>query len=165
MISLAASQATSGPYDGALIGSKYPFYNLTQKLDHSNGEITTFKQLFQIITDYFQPGGPILFSQSAEQDIIPVKNSDFYDTAKELVALVVGLEHRFFGISVPRGYDGSLASLAPLTLENVLQDAVVFIDFIKKNTTGAATSKAIVQGGMSRTCQGRLLHCNVRSTH
>ncbi|KAJ9607344.1 hypothetical protein H2200_008417 [Cladophialophora chaetospira] len=147
LVTLAASQSSSGPYDSALIGSRHPFYNLTQKLDHSSGDNTTFKQRYQMVTDYFQPGGPILFAQSAEQDIVPVESSDLFDMAKELRGLVIGLEHRFFGTSLPQSYNGSASSFAPLTLGNVLEDAAAFVDFVKKNVTGAANSEVIVQVG------------------
>ena len=72
------------------------------------------------------------------------------DWAKELGGLTATLEHRYFGQSLPFGNDSyTLDNLKHFTLENVMQDAVNFLNFIKQNVTGAADSKVIVAGGMS----------------
>jgi hypothetical protein len=42
-----------------------------------------------------------------------------------------------------------VSGYAALTLENVIEDAVSFVGFIKKNITGAADSKVLVTGGRS----------------
>lgn len=152
LLSTVTSQSTSDPYSGASIGSKYPLYNLTQKLDHGNASSTaTFQQRFQVVTDYFKPGGPLLFHQGAEGVMTAVENTLFYEWAEELEAIVVSIEHRFFGASLPKQFDGSPSSFAPLTLENVLDDAIVVANFVKKNATGAANSKVILQGGVYQT--------------
>jgi hypothetical protein len=148
LLPFAACQSVSGPFNGALIGSKYPYYNMTQKLNHGNAtDKTTFQQRFQVVTDFYKPGGPIFFGQSAEQPIVPAENWDLIDMAQELGGMVIGLEHRFFGASLPGNLDRSPASYAPLTFENVLDDAVAVVEFVKKNTTGAAKSHVIVEGG------------------
>ena len=162
---LVNCQLTSGPYDGALIGSKYPFYNLTQKLDYRNDDNSTFNQRYQIVTDWFQPGGPILLHQSAETDITAVEDSGLFDMAKELGGLVASLEHRFFGTSLPKGYDSSVSTLTPLTLENVLEDAVSFVGFIQKSVVGAAKSKVIVEGGMLGTTSILQCQCLALTLH
>ena len=82
----------------------------------------------------------------------------FTEWAKELGGITATLEHRYFGQSLPFGNDSyTLDNLKHFTLENVMLDAVNFVDFIKKNVTGAANSKAIVAGGMQLTspCSGR----------
>ena len=62
------------------------------------------------------------------------------------------LEHRYFGESLPFGNDSYTPdNLKHFMLDSVMQDAVYFMDFIKKNVTGAANSKAIVAGGMQLT--------------
>jgi hypothetical protein len=58
----------SGPSSGKDIGSKYPIYNLTQLVDHGGNNTSTFNQRYQLVTDYFKPGGPILLIQGAESD-------------------------------------------------------------------------------------------------
>ena len=149
--SVVGSQLSSGANNGYLIGSNYTVYNFTQRLDHNSSANTTFNQRYQIFSDHFQPGGPILLYQTAESDIVAVENSNFFDIAEELGALVISLEHRFFGTSLPQMYNGTLSDLAPLTMENVLEDAVTFLNFVKQNVTGAANSKVIVTGGIPYT--------------
>lgn len=157
-LAAVAEQSSSGPSTGAVIGSRYPVFNLTQQVDHSNNTTALFNQRYQIITDYFRPGGPILFTQSAESALIPIENGNFFDMAQELGGIVATLEHRFFGTSVPDPINGSSSVYAPLTLDNVIDDSVSFIDFIKKNVSGAADSKALVTGGMLLWHSFNLLH-------
>ena len=71
----------------------------------------------------------------------------FADWAKELGGLTATLEHRYFGESLPFGNDSyTQDNFKYLTLENVMQDAVNFVGFVKNNVTGASNSKAIVVG-------------------
>ncbi|KAI0834704.1 hypothetical protein F5Y06DRAFT_289614 [Hypoxylon sp. FL0890] len=127
-----------------------------QKVNHTAGAgPETFKQRYQLITHYFESGGPILFIQSAEAGMPLISASDFVDYAPKLGALVVMLEHRFFGDlhggSYPPGYEPTNASkdaLKALTLDNVLQDGVNFINWIKGTIHGAEDSK-VIYGGSS----------------
>ncbi|OTA94607.1 hypothetical protein M434DRAFT_10557 [Hypoxylon sp. CO27-5] len=127
-----------------------------QKVNHTaDAGPETFKQRYQLITQYFEPGGPILFIQSAEAGMATINASDFVDYAPKLGALVAMLEHRFFGDffggSYPSGYDPmnvSNDSLKSLTLDNVLQDGVNFVNWIKGTIHGAKNSR-VVYGGSS----------------
>jgi dipeptidyl-peptidase-2 len=103
------------------------------------GGNATFHQQFQVFDSYFKPGGPIIFIQGTENanwNCLEVLSGPA--SAKELGALLVGLEHRYFGISVPNGLNYTeratwpVALLKPLTLDNVLLDAVAFVDWIKR---------------------------------
>ncbi|KAI2615957.1 hypothetical protein GGR54DRAFT_649832 [Hypoxylon sp. NC1633] len=128
--------------------------DFTQKVNHSlDASSATFKQRYQLNTQHFKPGGPILFIQSAEAGMSVINTSDFMDYAPKLGALVVMLEHRFFGDlrigSYPPGYDPmniSKEALSSLTLDNVLQDGVNFVNWIKKTVLGAKNSKVIYAG-------------------
>lgn len=40
------------------------FYD--QRVNHSDPDSGTFKQQYQLVLDYYKPGGPILFYQGAE---------------------------------------------------------------------------------------------------
>ncbi len=61
---------------------------------------------------------------------------------------MVTLEHRYFGLSLPFGNESyTTENLQYFTLENVMADAVTFMDIVKKNVTGAEASKVIVVGG------------------
>lgn len=126
--------------------SKYLVYNLTELVNHANNASATYNQRYQLVTEYFKPGGPILFTQSAENTLAPIEDGNTMDMADELGAIVANLEHRYFGTSVPESFDGSMESFKPLTLENVREDAVQFIEFLKRTIPGAAQSPVVVTG-------------------
>lgn len=65
--------------------------------------------------------------------------------------MAVSLEHRYFGQSMPFG--NSTVSWTPtnmkyLTLDNVMADAVNFVNMLKANYTSASESKTVVASGM-----------------
>ncbi|KAI2466695.1 serine carboxypeptidase S28-domain-containing protein [Annulohypoxylon bovei var. microspora] len=130
--------------------------DFVQKINHAvDAGSATFKQRYQLNTRYFEPGGPILFIQSAESGMPVINASDFMDYALKLGGLVAMLEHRFFGDlnsgSYPPGYNPlniSNDSLSSLTLDNVLQDGVSFVNWIKGTVLGAKNSK-VIYGGSS----------------
>ncbi|KAI1390750.1 serine carboxypeptidase S28-domain-containing protein [Hypoxylon trugodes] len=125
--------------------------NFIQKVNHTvDAGSATFKQRYQLNTQHFEPGGPILFIQSAEAGMPPINASDFMDYAPKLKALVVMLEHRFFGDlrdgSYPPGFNPrnmSMEAFSSLTLDNVLQDGVNFVNWIKATVIGATNSRVI----------------------
>ena len=70
------------------------------------------------------------------------------DWAKELGGLTATLEHRYFGKSLPFGNDSwTQENIKHLTLDNVMDDAVEFVKWIKSNITGAENSPVIVSSG------------------
>jgi hypothetical protein len=117
------------------------------------GRNDTFLQQYQVITDYFQPGGPIFFYQGAESSILCAELPQFGEWAEEFGAMLVSIEHRYFGISMPFGLewehnaDWSARVLAPLTLENAQMDSVRLIEYIKRTIPGARNSPVIAFGG------------------
>lgn len=129
--------------------------DFTQKVNHTaDAGSATFKQRYQLSTQHFEPGGPILFVQSAEAGMPVLNASVFMDYAPKLGALVAMLEHRFFGDlrgggSYPPGYNPLNVSndvFDSLTMDNVLQDGVEFVNWIKGTVLGAANSKVIYGG-------------------
>lgn len=48
---------------------------------------------------------------------------------------------------MPASFNGTTATYAPLTLENIIDDGVALIDFIKKSVNGTESSKTIIGGG------------------
>ncbi|XXH00099.1 aprataxin-like protein [Hypoxylon texense] len=125
-----------------------------QKVNHTaDAGSATFKQRYQLNTQHFEPGGPILFVQSAEAGMRGLNASAFADYAPALGALVAVLEHRFFGDlhggSYPPGYNPLNVTgdvFDSLTVDNVLQDGVEFVNWIKGTVLGAANSKVIYSG-------------------
>lgn len=75
--------------------------------------------------------------------------------AQELGALVVQLEHRYFGLSCPYGLNYSdttswpVSDLQPLTWQNVLADTIYFLNWLKKEAyPSAADAPVIAVSGM-----------------
>lgn len=68
--------------------------------------------------------------------------------AAELGAAVAQLEHRFFGVSYPRKDENLHERYASLTLDNVLDDSVGFLQWLKESNASLAQSPVITTGGM-----------------
>ncbi|KAF2674716.1 hypothetical protein BT63DRAFT_420000 [Microthyrium microscopicum] len=130
---------------------KYVVRQFAQLLDHNSTNKTTFHQSYQLDTSRYKPGGPILFYQGAESSQINcLEYNHFDDIAGELGAIVAGLEHRFFGDSFPAGVgiaNVTAKDFAVLTLENVLLDAVNFVNWVKQTVAGASNAKVVINGG------------------
>jgi dipeptidyl-peptidase-2/lysosomal Pro-X carboxypeptidase len=119
-----------------------------QNVDHYGPRYQLFPQQYQILDTYFKPGGPILFYQGGETaDMICLEDLILPTWAKELGALAVTLEHRFFGKSNPNNFENLTVRYDTLTLDNVLEDSVNFITWIKENVNGARDSPVIATGG------------------
>jgi hypothetical protein len=140
-VSLGKTQAIFDP----------PLQNFTQKLDHSSSKNITFQQRYQVDARHFVSGGPILFHQGEQIPLPPLAEHVFSDYAPKLGALVVALEHRYCGQSFPNGLSSKTnitnEQYAPLTLDNILQDSVEFINFIRATVPGAENSKVIHSSG------------------
>jgi pimeloyl-ACP methyl ester carboxylesterase len=122
---------------------------MTQNIDHFGKHNGTFQQRYTINTDSYAPGGPILLFQGEETDVLDCpKSTILYEWARELGGLTVSLEHRYFGPSKPFGNAStSNENFRFLTLDNVMADAVAFVQQVKRNITGADKSKVLVASG------------------
>lgn len=130
------------PLDHATFGGNYADLN------------STFLQQYILDDTYYKPGGPILFNQGGETTMACIEETTLPEWAQEIGALIVSLEHRYFGISVPYGlnytehasWDPKL--LKPLSIENALSDSVSFITWVKNvGVTTAKDAKVIAFGG------------------
>nr|POE88044.1 lysosomal pro-x carboxypeptidase [Quercus suber] len=127
----------------------HPTESFTQPLDHfDSAGNQTFQQRYQIIDQFFKPGGPILFYQGAETAAFAcIEKTSLYEFAEETGALALSLEHRFFGNSAPFSLNFSdnaewpTKDLASLTLDNVLLDSVRFVEWIQSTIPGVEYSK------------------------
>lgn len=128
------------------------FQRFTQNIDHFGKRNGTFQQKYNLVTDFFKPGGPIFFYQGEEQVYMDcVDTSIGYSWAQETNGIAVILEHRYFGQSAPFNATDPATQQAEfqyLTLDNVMADAANFLSYLKKNVTGAEDSKVIVFSGM-----------------
>lgn len=145
------------------------FQYYTQAIDHFGQHNGTFQQKYNVVTDFFKPGGPIFFYQGEEQiyldcvvshiNLFAVSEADVvkdtsiaYSWAQQTNGIAVVLEHRYFGQSAPFNATDPTKQFEEfqyLTLDNVMADGVAFLTYLKKNVTGAADSKVIVLSGRS----------------
>ncbi|KAJ3821068.1 peptidase S28 [Lentinula raphanica] len=141
-----------------------------QPLDHSGSlSNATFSQRYWVSTEFYQPGGPIIFYQGAENDqfLCPDGLLITSEWAQSVGGILATLEHRFFGTSVPNLGNDSFTNdnlNNYLTLDNVLADSEYFIEYIKKNITGAENAKAVVLGGSYGGFLSMLLRTNYPDT-
>eukprot|EP00944_MAST-04C_sp_MAST-4C-sp1_P015765 g15765.t1 len=119
-----------------------------QTIDHfsyytgDSGQSLTFQQKYLIYDKFWKKStGPILFYFGNEGGIEDFYNNSgaMFDLAPQFDALLVFLEHRYYGVSLP---DATLSSegLRYLTIEQALADTTVFLS--NKNTLfGCADDK------------------------
>ncbi|KAI1378058.1 peptidase S28 [Hypoxylon crocopeplum] len=122
---------------------------ITQPIDHFYQTNGTYQQRYSIFDEFYKPGGPIMFFQGEESWYLDCANTTVvYEYAKQLGGLAVSLEHRYFGQSMPFGKNShTISNLKYLTLDNVMADAVSFIEHVKATNKGAADSRVLVASG------------------
>lgn len=101
-----------------------------QILDHTNPSSTTFKQRYFEITDYYKPDdGIVILKIGAESDSLSPSgvNDWIKDLAIHFNAIVITIEHRYFGKSKPFN-DTSVEHLKYLTVDQAIEDYKVFHD-------------------------------------
>ncbi|KAI3511860.1 hypothetical protein L1887_19020 [Cichorium endivia] len=124
---------------------EYEVYNYTQTLDHFNfnpESYTTFQQRYIVNSEYW--GGPtnsspIFLYAGAEADIMgDVEYNGFeHVLASRFKALLVYIEHRYYGTSMPFGSKDeaykNASTLGYFTSEQALADYAQIIIDVKKN--------------------------------
>ncbi|CAO3636947.1 unnamed protein product [Cunninghamella echinulata] len=110
--------------------TNYNTYYFNQPLNHKNKQSTTFQQRYWVNQDYYQSGGPVILYNAGEYNAEPIVSSIFDDTvfklmAQKLNAMVIILEHRFYGESYPKGLRSPQWNY--LTIEQSLEDMANFI--------------------------------------
>ncbi|KAJ3821069.1 serine carboxypeptidase S28-domain-containing protein [Lentinula raphanica] len=164
----STANSTTSTGSSTVIGDCTPQL-FDQPLDHSGSlSNATFSQRYWISTEFYQPGGPIIFYQGAEnsQFLCPDGLLITSEWAQSVGGILATLEHRFFGTSVPSGNEFFTNDNFNdyLTLDNVLADSAYFVEYIKKNITGAENSKAVVLGGSYGGFLSMLLRTNYPDT-
>jgi hypothetical protein len=124
-------------------------YYFQQKLDHyNNQEKRTWNQRYYVNDTFYNPNtkGPIFFELGGEGDLSPffVTGTSTVQFAQKFGALVVSLEHRFYGKSKPTN-DLSTSNLQYLSSQQALADAAYFILEFKK-TRNAEQSDVVTFG-------------------
>ena len=117
-------------------------------LDHFSPDDRTWSQRYFVNPRYYNGTGPIVFLVGWEG----AQSPDYIDGtfvvdewAERYGALLVDLEHRFYGDSIPLK-DQSMANLKYLSSEQAIADAAVFVPFIQ-SLYNATSSPVILVGG------------------
>ncbi|KAJ3433772.1 protease s28 pro-x carboxypeptidase-related [Anaeramoeba flamelloides] len=116
---------------GCVSGSQAHYF--TQKLDHYNPlDSRTFQQKYYVFDDNYKPGGPLFFVINGEDPLDVFWET--YGLPMELSAnhsaLVVSIEHRYYGDSVPFGFPLNPDNLAYLNAQQALSDLVTFREHV-----------------------------------
>ena len=135
-----------------LAADSLPTQYMTQPLDHfpsSPIPSPTFQQRYWVNSTHYTPGSPIFLSLGGESSnaasaISGRSGLSFY--AAQFSALMVSVEHRFFGQSVPFN-DVSTANLRFLTTQQALADTVALIQNLSVALSVPASTPVVVFGG------------------
>ncbi|KAF0700150.1 hypothetical protein As57867_009242, partial [Aphanomyces stellatus] len=136
------------------------------KLDHSDPANTkTWKHRYFLNDKYYGgPNSPVFLFIEGESPADPVWVSAdrvyMVQLAKKHKALIVSIEHRFYGKSQPLP-DWSLESFKFLTMKQVVDDAAYFQDHIRATRNVTKASKWVAFGGSypgQLTAYTKLLH-------
>ncbi|KAI5659030.1 hypothetical protein M9H77_27823 [Catharanthus roseus] len=150
-----------GSYQGSLkkqikkVEQKIPYktHYFPQVLDHFNFHSKSYRIFYQkylMNSKYWQKGGPIFVYTGNEGDIdwFAANTGFMLDIAPKFHALLVFIEHRFYGESLPFGKKStkSAETLGYLSSQQALADYAVLIRSLKKNLSSEA-SPVVVFGG------------------
>ena len=95
---------------------------------HANAYSCRLKQRYWMHTGLWsRPVGPVLLVVGGEHPLDGSVAGFVMDAAAELSALIVVVEHRFFGSSIPEGWN-TTNGLSLLTMEQAVSDLAVFRD-------------------------------------
>ncbi|EDV29575.1 uncharacterized protein TRIADDRAFT_19181 [Trichoplax adhaerens] len=144
--------ALAWPSDSFQSNVKYQTKYFKQRLDHfSPADDRKFQQRYLISQKYWKKGSPIFFYTGNEGDITWfAKNTGFmWDIAPEFNAMLIFVEHRYYGKTLPFGKDSfkDKEHLAYLSSEQALADFAQFIVDFKAETHGTQNSSVIAFGG------------------
>ena len=123
--------------------------SFTQTLDHFRfNDNATFQQKVLVYNKFYKPTGPILLYFGNEGVIEDFYNNTgaMFDIAEQVHGLVVFLEHRYYGSTLPFGpqsYDND--KLIYLTIEQALADMSLFVT--NKDTFLQCNGPVILFGG------------------
>jgi len=120
-------------------GKQYTFNG--QLIDHYNPQDgRTFSQRYWVVDEFFSPGpnAPIFLYLCGESTCTgaPSNTSFPYQMAQRIGALLISIEHRYYGFSVPFGPESmKTENLHYLNVEQALGDIAYFMLWFKENYT------------------------------
>ncbi|KAJ3439506.1 protease s28 pro-x carboxypeptidase-related [Anaeramoeba flamelloides] len=120
-------------------------YFLDQKIDHFNPlDSRKFQQLYYVNDTYYQQGGPVFLVINGEAGMPDLYQEYGYplELAQTHNALVISLEHRYYGTSLPFGEDSfSTENLQYLNTDQALADLAQFRHHIFQKYNFDSTTK------------------------
>jgi len=120
-------------------------YWYVQDLDHNNPGQSTFLQRYYVdSTMWDTANGPVFFEIGGEGPAEGTDRGFIRTLAKTYKALLVTLEHRFYGVSVPSG-GLSTSNLKYLSSQQALADVASVINYMKQ--TLSIQGKFVTFGG------------------
>jgi hypothetical protein len=99
----------------------------------------TYKQKFYVDYTYYVVGAPVLFYVGGEGPLGGSPGGHVSTLAQKLNGLIVALEHRYYGESVPLSIDKT-ANYAYLTVEQALADASTWATWFQQSFLGNSPS-------------------------
>ena len=123
----------------------------TQRNDHfDKQDVSTWQQRYMVNATFWRGNGyPVFVMLGGEGPLGAAELAGHFilnEKAEKMGALMVAVEHRFYGQSIPGDGTLSTKNLALLSADQALADYAVFIDFIK-STYRCADSKVVTFGG------------------
>ena len=153
----------------------------TQRLDHFDASLknASFQQRYFVNSTWYKTGGPVLLCVGGEGPALDasvvsrsVHCSDATELAPQVGALIVALEHRYYGKSVPPSSERGAQRLRHLTSHQAVADIALFHKHISDEFKLPSTTKWIAFGGsypgmvagFSRLRLPHLIHAAVSSS-
>lgn len=117
-------------------------------VDHFSADNSTFKQRYFVNEEFWGGEGPVFFSIGGESTLTSssVSSGYIHSLGQNYSALIVSLEHRFYGESIPNG-NVETENYQYLTVEQALADLATFTDWYKHENPSTANSKWFAFGG------------------
>lgn len=120
----------------------------SQTLDHANASAGQYKQRYWYNTQYWDGSGPVflLIDGEGSGSSDDVLYGHHVDMAKVFKALLLSVEHRFYGKSIPNG-DVSLENLQFLSSEQALSDLSTITKYFQSKFNLTESNTLISFGG------------------
>lgn len=134
--------------NGLLKASASPAFTWNAPVDHfDTASNSTFAQRYYIDAQYWDKGkGPVFYSIGGEGTLTGPPGGYMAKLAKERGALLVALEHRFYGESIPNG-NALTENYKYLTVEQAMADLAGFTDYYRATVPETASVPWFVFGG------------------
>ena len=138
-------RARYGTPDAPLPADPAPAQFFTQRLDHFDpSSAATYQQRYFVNDTLWNGTGPVFFLFGHEETMTPALVAGTWvinSLAEHFHALIVCLEHRYYGASIPAG-----DNLKYLSSIQALEDAAQWITHIKAQYKVPASSRWVVMG-------------------